>query len=634
MPISSSAAWVRELRTRKEWSMEKLKMELRDDFHLNISRIEQGLQQPKITTLQSIGETLSVTIDDFICPILENQPANVYTLRYQLSQALQTGDVELAQNLYDEITRLPGFNTPINRQYLLSQKAQLRYLKEEPFKSLITVIHEGITQTLHKYELTNLSNALLVYEEPILFHLMAKAYLREGDCANALLILKGMRDSFNKLPIDDIERDETLAPILLTLSVTLIREGEYTQAIGVCDEGLEISATRNHGAYTPAFLHNKAICLRCLGDDESARKTYRLAFFGYEMLHKRNKAQEVLDETHKHNLTFETYGVEKLEYVPITGYAYKCSEMIPCKNIPELIKNTRIHLGLTQEDVFQGICSKSTYSKIENNRTEPNHYLLEAIFQRLGLDINLYCRFYLGTKNFEIYRQRERMHQLLIKKRYAEAEEMLVELEKHDEYKEGCNLQFLLTAKATFYLNRNGFTPEYLRMLFDALAVTWPDYNEEEINTKRLTHYETTIINQIAGYYYSNGIYINAEKICIRLIDKFNTQSIDETEKMKLYATVIYNYSSCLNEMKQYDESMKLIRNGIKFDRERGRFLSLSQLIYLWAFNLFDADRQKESVPFFAIAYYGSYILDEYGKSSYVSIISDHVEEHFNIKFE
>ncbi|MCL2604241.1 MAG: helix-turn-helix domain-containing protein [Defluviitaleaceae bacterium] len=634
MPVCNSAAWVRELRKRKKWSIARLQFELKNDFNLNIFRIERGTQQPKVVTMQTLGVMMSIPMNDFICPILVGQPANVYTLRYHLSQALQAENIETARELYGELTRLPGFETPINRQFLLSQKAQLDYLLGEPPEPLLKLIREGISQTLHKYDAADINNALLVYEEPILFHTMAKVYLREGDTVTAIRILEGMRESFNKLPINDVERDATLAPILLTLTDALMLDKEYEQAVSICDEGLEVSATRNHGAYTPAFLHNKATCMRRLNQGDSARTFYRLAFFGYELLHKRNKALRVLEEARRYDLTFDTYGVEDLEYTPVTGHVYNRSDMEPCDNIFQLIKNTREKSGLTQEDVYQGICSKSTLSKIENGRMEANHYILEPIFQRLGLDINLYCRFYLGTKNFEIYRERERMHQLLIQKKYDEAEAFLIKLENLNEFRRGTNLQFIIMAKATFHRAHHGLTPNYLRILHDALAITWPDYNEDDISTRRLTHYETILINQIAGYYYLNEKYNDAEKIYNRLMCGFNNQYKDETEKIKLYATMIFNYASCLHELKQYQKSMEILDNGINFDIERERLYQLPQLILVWAYNLFDDNKQKESAPYFVLAYYVLCIFADYGKSTYKILISNHMKEHFNITFE
>jgi transcriptional regulator with XRE-family HTH domain len=598
MPVSSSAAWVKEMRRRKEWSRDRFLLELGEEYNLSIVRIERGEQQPRPGTMQSLGHITSMPVYDFICPTLENRPA------------------------------------PLKHQYSISQEVQSLFSQGAPPETLYPLIQKGIAQTLKKYDEENLHDVLLIYEEPTLFHFLAKTHLRAGNVSAATRILQGIRESFNKLPIDDIERDTTLAPILLTLSDCLMQEGEYIQAVRMCNEGLHVSASRNHGTYTPAFLYKKAVCLRLLGKMKSARKFYRLAYFGYELLHKRKEAQGILDEVQAYGLSFETYGVEKLEYTPQPPQACKQREIPHCDNISQLIKIVRIQEGLKQRDLYQGLCSKANYSKIEGNQIEKNHYLLEPIMQRLGLDINLYCRFYLGAKNFHIHQQRERMHQLLIKRKYSEAEKILTELESHEDYQHGYNLQFIQTAKATFYRIRYGETPTYLQMLYDAITITWPDFNEEDLGTRRITLYEANLVNQIANYFTLVKDYTHAEKIYNQLINKINTQYRDDVEKTRSYATVLYNYGRCLYDMESYNKSMGVIEDGINFEIKNERLFMLPDFMYYWASNLIEANRKKESVPYYALTYYGSIIFANYGKSPFVPIISDYTKEHFDITFE
>lgn len=634
MPINNSAAWVKEMRKRKGWSMERLNMEIGDSHNLSLIRIERGEQQPRNATMQSLGHVLSVPMNDFICPILENQPANTYIIRFRLSQALQAQNLEQARDLYGKLMDLPGFDTPINRQFLLSQKAQLNYLEGQPATSVLSTINQAITQTMKHYDSKNLNNSLLVNEEPALFHLMAKVYQREGDTGIATQILKGMREGFYKLPVNDKERDATLAPVLLTLAACLIHEKMYKKAIETCNEGLHISAAGNFGQHTPDFLYKKAICLRCLGRRKQARTFYRLAFFGYELLDQKNKAKSILDEARNVDLNFDTYGVETINHKPRVGKPYHFNKMEPCHNISELIKNIRKQDKLKQKDLYQGICSNANYSKMESNRIEGNYYILEPVFQRLGLDIHLYCRFYLGTKNFEAYQTRERIHQLFRQRKYTQAGKMLNELETHKDYQQGNNQQFIKMTKTLVYRTLHGVTPVYLQMLLDALKTTWFDYNEQDIHTRRLTHYEALLINQIAGYYYTIDQYCDAEKIYAALYNGFNAQYKDETEKARLYTTIVYNYACCLNEMEKYNQSMGLLEEVITFYKDRGRLLEIPRLICVWANNLFDTGEKNNSLPYYALAYYGACIFDEYGLSPYIPIIADHVKESFGIGFE
>lgn len=53
--------------------------------------------------------------------------------------------------------------------------------------------------------------------------------------------------------------------------------------------------------------------------------------------------------------------------------------------IGEIIKRKRKELGLTQEQLCEGICEPSTISRIESGRQVPAKNKLDALLQRLGL---------------------------------------------------------------------------------------------------------------------------------------------------------------------------------------------------------------------------------------------------------
>ena len=56
----------------------------------------------------------------------------------------------------------------------------------------------------------------------------------------------------------------------------------------------------------------------------------------------------------------------------------------------EFIKQRRLELGLTQEQLCEGICEPMTISRIENGRQTPSRNRINALLQRLGLPI-MHC---------------------------------------------------------------------------------------------------------------------------------------------------------------------------------------------------------------------------------------------------
>ena len=67
----------------------------------------------------------------------------------------------------------------------------------------------------------------------------------------------------------------------------------------------------------------------------------------------------------------------------------------------EVIRQRRLELGLTQEELCEGICEPMTISRFENGRQTPSRNRIKALLQRLGLPDD---RFFglLSTKEVQI----------------------------------------------------------------------------------------------------------------------------------------------------------------------------------------------------------------------------------------
>ena len=56
----------------------------------------------------------------------------------------------------------------------------------------------------------------------------------------------------------------------------------------------------------------------------------------------------------------------------------------------EYMKQRRLELGLTQEQLCEGICEPMTISRMENGRQTPSRNRINALLQRLGLPDDRY----------------------------------------------------------------------------------------------------------------------------------------------------------------------------------------------------------------------------------------------------
>lgn len=69
--------------------------------------------------------------------------------------------------------------------------------------------------------------------------------------------------------------------------------------------------------------------------------------------------------------------------------------------IGEAMKNRRLELRLSQDEVCEGICEVMTLSRLENGRQTPTHNRIKALMQRLNMPDDRYYAL-LSTQELEL----------------------------------------------------------------------------------------------------------------------------------------------------------------------------------------------------------------------------------------
>ena len=67
--------------------------------------------------------------------------------------------------------------------------------------------------------------------------------------------------------------------------------------------------------------------------------------------------------------------------------------------IGAVIRRRRVELGLSQEDLADGVCSVTTLSRIENGERMPTQNHLEILLQRIGYS-DMMVQSYLSEEDF------------------------------------------------------------------------------------------------------------------------------------------------------------------------------------------------------------------------------------------
>ena len=183
----------------------------------------------------------------------------------------------------------------------------------------------------------------------------------------------------------------------------------------------------------------------------------------------------------------------------------------------DYIRQRRLELGLTQEQVCEGICEPITLSRIENGKQTPSRVRINAILQRLDLPDDRY--YALLTKNELEIEALEK--EIVACNATGRAEEGFKQIEKLKAFAEGEPLiqQFIIRSRLLLEQMEKRYTEqEEIEILTQAIRLTVPDFNTEEIEKKLYTRDEIKIINQIANAYSCAGNQKKAADIFYQLL--------------------------------------------------------------------------------------------------------------------
>ena len=257
----------------------------------------------------------------------------------------------------------------------------------------------------------------------------------------------------------------------------------------------------------------------------------------------------------------------------------------------EYIKKKRLEMGITQEELSEGICEPITISRLENGKQMPSYNRIRALLQRLGLPDD---RFYalLSKNEVEMKTLEDELNADVVRLERAVPEEVskisqdgllkLKRLEELAEPDDAITRQLILSEKSIFGRPDGPYTPqEQLNMLLEAIRITCPSFDIEEINLGLYSLDETTIINQIANAYARIGDRKTAISIFDQLLKYLKKHYKSMSRYSGKYTLIAKNYAINLYRVKRYDDAAEAAQLGLNVCAEYGHYQFLPAFIHI-----------------------------------------------------
>lgn len=242
-----------------------------------------------------------------------------------------------------------------------------------------------------------------------------------------------------------------------------------------------------------------------------------------------------------------------------------------------IMKARREELGLSQEELADGICSVPTLSRIENGERMPTKNHFEMLMQRLGYSVM--------SMDFFSDKQTFLLHEIKIKTRYAYiaedyplAKKWLDEFETMLDNPTNIDKQFLILYKTLLYPKQNNNADE-LKRYEDALKLTCAKYDTGYI-PHVLSYEEIILLNNIAVCNDVAGDRDRAIFILRSLKEYYEHHMISTDEALRTQPLILYNLSKFLGLSGRYDECIEICDLGIRIARATGRCPYLARTLY------------------------------------------------------
>lgn len=276
-----------------------------------------------------------------------------------------------------------------------------------------------------------------------------------------------------------------------------------------------------------------------------------------------------------------------------------------------IIRNRREELGLSQEELADGICSVPTLSRIENGERMPTKAHFEMLMQRLGYSA-MSMDFFTDKKDFLIYELKFKVRQAFMAKDFPRAWKLMEELEALLDKPMGIDRQFVMVHHILYGKEKLSYG-EKLKQLETAIQLTCPKYRHNGI-PRVLSYEEIIILNNIAICYNELGDPARAISMLTVLKEYYDRHVISVEEALRTQPMILYNLSKFLGLSGQYDKCIEICDLGIRLARMTGRCQCLARTLYNRAWALIkrkNAGDMEEAERTLRQAIYASKAMDE-----------------------
>jgi len=233
-----------------------------------------------------------------------------------------------------------------------------------------------------------------------------------------------------------------------------------------------------------------------------------------------------------------------------------------------ILRELRKTQGLTQEQLAEGICSRSTITMIEQGKRRPDWWTFKQLAAKLGIEPEQYFNDIANEDEVYIFNKYATISKLSFIQDYDAMKLELLKLEQDEKFtkeKGSSGYRLLLNLKIIYYIDSpNKDLDVAIECCLERLKLFRPDFDLNEVENYVLTPEELSIIDCLLEAYTLLCRYDEAIDYRKKIIANFERKYIAMTLRvLEAYAWSISFFAHTLVRAGQYEEAIEAANKGI-----------------------------------------------------------------------
>ena len=299
----------------------------------------------------------------------------------------------------------------------------------------------------------------------------------------------------------------------------------------------------------------------------------------------------------------------------------------------KVVKLTRLALGMTQEELCEGICDVKVLSRSENGRQELKKANFRKLMARMGRTtepIYAVC----VDKDGRLMEDRENMERAFKRYDYAAAEQYLRRMQKNADD----NLLTLARAEAVAeYRQKRIGAEEFAKRVDQALRMTVPDYEKYVYGTDKVFPFvreELLGLLSLGNAYMYLGQYEMAKQAYNAILRCLKAEYMLRPDRLTMEITVRNSLYHVYEKEGNLEDALQTIEDCLKKSKEIDNGHAIAPLLvskaynYIWMVRLggWEESRLEDAKRYLRRAYY---IAAARGDARFMDIIIKYYVENF-----